>query len=432
MTERAKPEQQTLGGEAAVEGVGLHTGEQACVRFLPAPPGTGVRFRRTDLPDAPEVPATLSHVYSTDRGTSLVAGEARVHTVEHLLAAISALQIDNVVAELAGPELPIMDGSFRPFMLALAEAGVVGQGQPARVFAPTAPLTTGVSAGASYVVAPGPSLKVSATIEFDHPLVRRQFGSFAIAPASFAEELAGARTFGFLAEAEELYARGLARGATADNAIVLAEQGVHGDNPLRWPDEFVRHKIGDIVGDLLLTGGRVQAHVVAERPSHAGNVALAEAIVRAVGSQPARPIVDISQIMQYLPHRYPMLLVDRIVEFEAGKRIVGIKNVTINEPFFQGHYPGHPIMPGVLIIEAMAQVGGLLLMEMLDDPEGKVVYFMSLDNVKWRRPVTPGDQIRFELEMLQLRRQVCRMRGVGYVEGQVVAEADMLAGIRDR
>jgi UDP-3-O-[3-hydroxymyristoyl] N-acetylglucosamine deacetylase/3-hydroxyacyl-[acyl-carrier-protein] dehydratase len=207
---------------------------------------------------------------------------------------------------------------------------------------------------------------------------------------------------------------------------------VHGDNPLRWPDEFVRHKIGDVVGDLLLTGGRVRAHVVAERPSHAGNVALAEQIVRAVGAEPARPIVDITQIMQYLPHRYPMLLVDRIVEFEAGKRIVGIKNVTINEPFFQGHYPGHPIMPGVLIIEAMAQVGGLLLMEALDDPEGKVVYFMSLDNVKWRRPVTPGDQIRFELEMLQLRRSVCRMKGVGYVDGQIVAEAEMMAGIRDR
>ena len=250
--------------------------------------------------------------------------------------------------------------------------------------------------------------------------------------SSFTEELAGARTFGFLAEAEALWQRGLARGATSENAIVLDETGVHGDNVLRWPDEFVRHKIGDVVGDLLLTGGRVRAHVVAERPSHAGNVALAEQIVRAAGAEPARPIVDIRQIMQYLPHRYPMLLVDRIVEFEAGKRIVGIKNVTINEPFFQGHYPGHPVMPGVLIIEAMAQVGGLLLMEALEDPEGKVVYFMSLDNVKWRRPVTPGDQIRFELEMLQLRRQVCRMKGVGYVDGQVVAEAEMMAGIRDR
>jgi len=432
MTAQASAEQQTIGGEATVEGVGLHTGEPACVRFRPGEPGSGIRFRRTDLPGSPDVPATLSHVYSTDRGTSLAAGEARVQTVEHLMAAVSALELDNLVAELAGPELPIMDGSFRPFMQALAAAGIVRQGQPARVFAPKSAVTVAVGGGASYVATPAPELQISATIEFEHPLVRRQFGSFRVEPSTFATELAGARTFGFLAEAEALWQRGLARGATSENAIVLDETGVHGDNPLRWPDEFVRHKIGDVVGDLLLTGGRVRAHVVAERPSHAGNVALAEQIVRAAGAEPSRPIVDISQIMQYLPHRYPMLLVDRIVEFEAGKRIVGIKNVTINEPFFQGHYPGHPIMPGVLIIEAMAQVGGLLLMEALDDPEGKVVYFMSLDNVKWRRPVTPGDQIRFELEMLQLRRQVCRMKGVGYVDGQVVAEAEMMAGIRDR
>jgi UDP-3-O-[3-hydroxymyristoyl] N-acetylglucosamine deacetylase/3-hydroxyacyl-[acyl-carrier-protein] dehydratase len=426
------PQQQTIGGEASIEGVGLHTGEPVRVRFLPAAPGTGVRFRRTDLEGAPEIAATLSHVFSTDRGTSLSAGEARVHTVEHLMAAVSGLALDNLVVELAGPELPILDGSFRPFLEALSSARVVTQDQPARVFAPKAPITVAVAGGASYVAAPAAELQVSATIEFDHPLVRRQFGSFRVDPESFAAELSGARTFGFLAEAESLYARGLARGATPDNAIVLDETGVYGGHELRWPDEFVRHKIGDVVGDLLLTGGRVRAHVVAERPSHAGNVALAEQIVRAAGAEPARPIVDIAQIMQYLPHRYPMLLVDRIVEFEAGKRIVGIKNVTINEPFFMGHYPGHPIMPGVLIIEAMAQVGGLLLMEALDDPEGKVVYFMSLDNVKWRRPVTPGDQIRFELEMLQKRRQVCRMRGVGYVDGQVVAEAEMMAGIRDR
>ncbi|MBX6364897.1 MAG: 3-hydroxyacyl-ACP dehydratase FabZ, partial [Gemmatimonadetes bacterium] len=219
---------------------------------------------------------------------------------------------------------------------------------------------------------------------------------------------------------------------TAENAVVLDEEGIVGGGALRYADEFVRHKIGDIVGDLALTGARIQGHIVAERPSHAGNVELAAEIVRAGGLEGQRPIVDIQKIMQYLPHRYPMLLVDRVVEFEPGKRIVGIKNVTINEPFFQGHYPGHPVMPGVLIIEAMAQVGGLLLMEAVDDAEDKVVYFMSLDNVKWRRPVTPGDQIRFELEMLQLRRSVCRMKGAGYVDGQLVAEAEMMAGIVDR
>src|SRR5690606_24448933 len=290
-------------------------------------------------------------------------------------------------------------------------------------------VTAEVKSGASYVAAPASTYRISATIDFPHPVVGRQYASFEVTPEVFDKELAGARTFGFLKEAEALRSRGLALGASLENAIVLDDEGV-ASGELRYPDEFVRHKIGDLVGDLALLGARVVAHVVADRPSHEGNVALARAI-RAAGRLQGQPIVDIEKIMQYLPHRYPMLLVDRILEFETGKRIVGIKNVTINEPFFQGHYPGHPVMPGVLVIEAMAQVGGLLLMEAVEDVENKTIYFMALDNVKWRRPITPGDQIRFELEMLQLRRHVCRMRGVGYVDGQIAVEAEMMAGIRE-
>jgi UDP-3-O-[3-hydroxymyristoyl] N-acetylglucosamine deacetylase/3-hydroxyacyl-[acyl-carrier-protein] dehydratase len=208
----------------------------------------------------------------------------------------------------------------------------------------------------------------------------------------------------------------------------LGEGGVLNDD-LRFPDEFLRHKVGDMVGDLFLLGASLDLHIVAERPSHQGNVALARAVKRAVALGPGAPRVDIQKIMEYLPHRYPMLLVDRIVEVEAGKRIVGIKNVTINEPFFQGHFPGHPIMPGVLIIEAMGQVMGLLLMDVVDKPEDYVMYFMALDNVKWRRPVVPGDQLVFELEMIKFKRHVCRMRGKGLVDGNVVAEADLLARI---
>ncbi|MGH7463465.1 MAG: 3-hydroxyacyl-ACP dehydratase FabZ, partial [Longimicrobiales bacterium] len=219
---------------------------------------------------------------------------------------------------------------------------------------------------------------------------------------------------------------------TLDNAIVLDDHGL-ASGELRFSDEFVRHKIGDIVGDLALLGRRLRAHIIAERPSHAGNLALAEALAAANSREQARPIVDIQRIMQHLPHRYPMLLVDRIIEFEAGKRIVGIKNVTINEPFFQGHYPGHPVMPGVLLIESMAQVGGLLLLDAIDNIEDKVVYFMTLDGVKFRRPVTPGDQLRFELEILQLRTHTCKMRGLGMVDGQLVVEAaEMMARIVDR
>lgn len=425
------PQQHTLAAEATIEGTGIHTGEPAEVRLRPAPPGTGIRFRRLDLEGEPEVPAALEHVVSTERGTTLGVGEVRVHTVEHLLAAVMACEVDNLWIEISGPEVPILDGSFRPFFDRLREAGRACQGEAARVLELNRPVQVEVNGQTSYVAVPAEAFRVSATIEFGHPLVGRQFASFAVTPEEFGREIAPARTFGFLKEAEALRARGLARGATIENAILLDDKGlVTGE--LRFADEFVRHKIGDVVGDLALLGRRIRGHVVAQRPSHSGNVALARELRNAAAQAGTRAIVDIQKIMQYLPHRYPMLLVDRIVEFEAGKRIVGIKNVTINEPFFQGHYPGHPIMPGVLIIEAMAQVGGLLLMEAVENPEGKVMYFMSLDNVKWRRPVTPGDQIRFEVEIMQLRRHVCRMRGVGYVDGQVVAEAEMMARIMDR
>ena len=245
-------------------------------------------------------------------------------------------------------------------------------------------------------------------------------------------EISPARTFGFESEAEALRARGLACGASLENTVVLNEEGILNDC-LRFPDEFLRHKVGDIAGDLALLGARLETHVIAERPSHQGNIALARALAREVRRNPAgEPVVNIQQILQYLPHRYPMLLVDRVIDFESGKRIVGVKNVTINEPFFQGHYEGHPIMPGVLVIEAMAQVGGLLLIDAVEDPDDKVVYFMSLDKVKWRRPVTPGDQLVFEVNLVQLRQTVCKMRGEGFVDGQLVAEAELMARIMDR
>jgi UDP-3-O-[3-hydroxymyristoyl] N-acetylglucosamine deacetylase/3-hydroxyacyl-[acyl-carrier-protein] dehydratase len=266
-----------------------------------------------------------------------------------------------------------------------------------------------------------------------HPLIGGLAGTFDVPAVGFGRALAPARTFGFASEVEQLKAKGLIQGATADNAIVLDERGVANGGRLRWPDEFLRHKAADIVGDLALTGSRVRAHIIATRPSHAGNVALARALLRA-GKRSGPPAIDIGRIMDVLPHRYPFLLVDRILEVEGDKRIVGLKNVTINEPFFQGHFPGHPIMPGVLIIEAMAQVGGMLLLAHFEGQniEDKVVYFMSLDEVKFRRPVLPGDQIRFELEMLAFRGRTCRMKGVAFVDGQVVAEAVMMASVVDK
>jgi UDP-3-O-[3-hydroxymyristoyl] N-acetylglucosamine deacetylase / 3-hydroxyacyl-[acyl-carrier-protein] dehydratase len=285
----------------------------------------------------------------------------------------------------------------------------------------------------SYVVAPAKELRLTVAIEWPHPLIGHQAGSFTVTPQEFARELARARTFGFTTEIPALQAKGLIKGASNASAIVLDERGLANGGQLRWPDEFVRHKAADILGDLALTGARVRAHVIATRPSHGGNIALARAVARAARRE-GPPKMDIGRIMGVLPHRYPFLLVDRIIEIEGQQRIVGIKNVTINEPFFQGHFPGHPIMPGVLIIEAMAQVGGMLLMGYFDgqDVEDKVVYFMSMDNVKFRRPVVPGDQIRFELEMIQFRGKTCKMKGVGYVDGQMVAEAEMMASVVDR
>ena len=426
------PRQRTITRDGELRGVGLHTGVEARLRVRPAPVDSGVVFRRTDLDGAAEIPATVANVVETDRGTVLGLGDARVHTVEHLLSAAVGAGVDNLVVELDGPEPPAADGSARPFLDLLLECGIDAQDAPVRSIRVSD--TFSVQEGeAEYVVAPASSYRLSTTIEFEHPRIGRQYCSVEVDPATYREELAAARTFGFVHEVEALQSRGLAMGGSIANAVVLTDDGLYEGIELRYPDEFVRHKTLDLVGDLALLGAHLEGHIVAHRPSHRGNIALAREIqARAERKAMARPILNIQQILQYLPHRYPFLLVDRVVEYEEGKRIVGLKNVTINEPFFVGHFPGHPIMPGVLIIEAMAQVGGLLVMDTIENPEDKIVYFMSLDNVKWRRPVTPGDQIRFEVEIVQIRGHTAKMRGVGIVDRQVVAEADMMARVVDR
>lgn len=420
---------QTLGGTATVEGQGLHTGRQVSVVLRPAPAGTGLVFVRTDLEGAPRIPARVGEVLATERRTALGRPGVEVQTVEHLLAVLHALRIDDLEIALDGPELPIVDGAFTTWVRAVDRAGIVAhEGDPAVVRVTTPFLVT--EGDARYVVSPADRLRITATIEWDHPVIGRQTRLAEITPEGFRTELADARTFGFVHEVDALRSRGLLQGATSDMAVVLTATGIE-SGTLRWPDEFVRHKIGDVVGDLALLGARVEGHIMAERPSHQGNVALARGLARQAERRDPTAL-DISRIMQALPHRYPFLLVDRILEIEASKRITAIKNVTINEPFFQGHFPGHPIMPGVLIVEAMAQAGGMLLMDHFDDPESKVVYFMAIDGVKFRKPVLPGDQLRFELEMIQFRGRTCRMRGEAFVDGQVVCEAEMMARVVDR
>ena len=418
----------TLARPATLEGIGLHLGVPCTLTFQPARSRQGIVFRRTDCPGMPRIRAHVSEVSSSERRTQLGKGDHAVHTVEHVLAAVSGMGIDDITIDMDGPEPPILDGSAAPFLAALSEAGLASvEGEPEFLHL-TEPVRI-IDGASVYEAYPFDGLELDVTIEFPHPLIGKQSRRFTVTRDSFESELSRARTFGFVHEVESLRAKGLIKGASLDNAVVLDDSDIlSGD--LRWSDEFVRHKAMDCIGDLALAGARVRARIVAVKPSHRGTVTLVREMVKAGRKEKA--MYTIEDIMKVLPHRYPFLLVDRILEIEEKKRIVGLKNVTINEPFFQGHFPGHPIMPGVLIIEAMAQVGGMLLMGSIGDPESKVVYFMSLDNVKFRRPVKPGDQIRFELEIVQIRGAVCKMRGVGLVEGEVVAEADMAAMVRDR
>jgi len=417
----------TIARPVSLDGIGLHLGAACQLTFRPGASGAGVVFRRIDLAGAPTIPARADLAVLTERHTQLGEDPVSVHTVEHVLAAIVGCGIDDLEIDLNAGEPPIMDGSGAPFADALVAAGIVEHAGEVKYLTIRAPMTF-TDGESKYEVAPSPDLELDVTIDFPHAVIGRQRGCYRVTPESFARDLGPARTFGFVHEVESLRAKGLIQGASLDNAIVLDENGVIGAT-LRWPDEFVRHKALDCLGDLALAGARVKARVTAYKPSHRGTVRLVRAMVEATAKETR--VLEIDEIMKVLAHRYPFLLVDRILEL-TEKRVVGLKNVTINEPFFQGHFPGHPIMPGVLIIEAMAQVGGMLLMGSVPNPENKVVYFTSLNNVKWRRPVKPGDQLRFELDLLQVRGMMCKMSGIAKVDGQVVCEAEMGAVVRDR
>ncbi|MEO8575547.1 MAG: UDP-3-O-acyl-N-acetylglucosamine deacetylase [Gemmatimonadales bacterium] len=434
----------TLARCATLEGSGLHLGKPCRLTFKPAASGDGISLRRADVPGAAPIKATVGNVTETERRTQLGTGDNTVHTVEHVLAAVASLGIDDLMIEMDGPEPPILDGSARPFLDALNEAGLATQeGQP-EILILTEPVRI-IDGESVYEAYPSSGLELDVTIEFAHPSIGRQSTKVCVTKETFDSELASARTFGFTREVEWLRSRGLIKGASMDNAIVLDDAEVV-SGPLRWRDEFVRHKAMDCVGDLALAGARVQARIVALKPSHRGTVHLVREMTRSGKLKTGNGVVSVKEksadekgyvygiedIMRVLPHRYPFLLVDRITELVPGKRVVGIKNVTINEPFFQGHFPGHPIMPGVLIVEAMAQVGGMLLLGDLEDPDAKVVYFMSLDNIKFRKPVKPGDQLVFELEIVQIRGKVCKTKGVAKVDGEIVAEAEMAAMVRDK
>ncbi len=431
--------QQTILSPATLSGVGVHTGNQTTMTFKPAPAGSGIRFIRTDLPGAPEVPALIGNVVETARGTTIgvmVNGQlVKIHTVEHVLASVAALEIDNIRIELDNNEPPIGDGSALPFFAKLKEAGLVELDAPRRYF--DLPQVVSVADESVQLVAnpsPGP-LRISFTIDFNHQVLKSQYASFEIGREVFEKELAASRTFCLARDVEHLRAQGLIKGGSLASAVVIGEHGIENKEPLRFPDEFVRHKILDLLGDLTLLGMPLRAHVISIKSGHRSNVKLVAAIKKVyddIERQKQGPVFDINAIAQIMPHRYPFLLVDRILELEEGKRVVGIKNVTFNEPFFQRHFPGRPVFPGVLIIEALAQTGGFMILHSVENPEKTLLYFAAIDKVRFRKPVIPGDQLRFELTMMSFKRGICKMDGKALVDGQVVCEAELTAAMVDR
>ncbi len=422
-----------------IEGVGLHTGEKGVIRFLPAPVGHGVRFVRTDLPNLPEVRVRPENAHfdpGAGRRTILQQDGVQVHTMEHVLAAVAGLGIDNLIIEMSTMEAPDSDGSALPIARALMSAGIVDQDKPTRHIKVSKPVRYAEGVVELSAV-PFSGFRITFRIDYDHPLIGVQERTIDITPESFMAEIAPARTFVLERDLELLRQSGWIKGGRIESAVVVGKDKIHNKETLRFPDEFVRHKILDLLGDLFILGGPLLGHVTAKRSGHQGHVAFVKTLKETLplpGRRPGGPPEewDTTAIMDLMPHRYPFLLVDRITNIEEGRSIEGLKNVTINEPFFQGHFPGHPVMPAVLILEAMAQVGGMLMLNSVDDPGNKLMYFMGIDGAKFRRPVVPGDQLRFKLTLLQVKRRTMKMRGEAYVDGQLVAEAELLATVVDR
>lgn len=449
-------QQQTVSRPARFSGVGLHSGNRVNMAFLPAPPNTGIRFRRVDLDGKPEIEARVENVVDTDRSTTLGKGNVKLHTVEHVLATLAGYGIDNAIVELDANEPPVGDGSAREYCKMVESAGTVPQDELREPYAVTVPieLETGDTVMTLF---PDEGFKISCT-SADKQGRFTQFFSLEVTPKSWEREIAHARTFCFFEEIEFLIRNGLIKGGSLENAVVIRDDAVLTNEPLRYPEEFVRHKILDIIGDLSLLGRPLRGHLVAVKPSHAANCELVRLIgtqvrkpltaaqtfapppfpgpAKSVAEAPAAkddaagaPVMDVHEVMKLLPHRYPFLMVDKVMKIE-GDRIVAVKNVTINEAYFQGHFPGHPVMPGVLQLEAIAQVAGVMMLKKIENA-GKLAYFMSAEEVKWRKPVLPGDVLVIDVELTKARGKVGKAKGTCFVGGELVSQAEVTFMIQD-
>jgi UDP-3-O-[3-hydroxymyristoyl] N-acetylglucosamine deacetylase/3-hydroxyacyl-[acyl-carrier-protein] dehydratase len=433
--------QHTLAKAVSMTGTSLHTGEQVTLTLQPAPDNFGFKFRRVDLEDKPFIPALAEKVQKVERATTIAEGGVNVHTVEHVLSALTGMGVDNCIIEMDANEPPIADGSAMPYVELIKSAGLSEQKEARRLFEIREPIYQETRDGTILTIVPDKKFRISCTnVGPDGRFT--QYFSTEINPETYEKEIAAARTFVYYEDIAPLMEKGLIKGGTLEAAIVIRGDSLLSKQPLRFSNEFVRHKILDIVGDLTLSGKRILGHVIAVRPGHGPNTELARAIVKQyetmrsmvpmeINIPSGDAVLDITEVMRILPHRYPFLLVDRIIGFEGETKCRGMKNVTINEPFFQGHFPGHPIMPGVLQLEAMAQVASVVLLRMPGN-QGKIGYFMSADNVKWRRPVLPGDTLIIETEILKMKRSIASGVGRCIVNGQVVSEADLMFSVVDR
>ncbi len=459
--------QSTIEKEVSISGVGLHTGKDVTLTFKPAPVNHGYKFKRIDLPNAPIVVADVSKVIRTKRGTTIKQGEASISTIEHALAALAGLQIDNVLIEINGPEVPIMDGSSQPFVTAIQHAGITTQEEEREYFTIENPITyKDPKSGAEITALPADELQITVLIDFDSPILGQQYAELKNIQ-HFSSEIAPCRTFVFLHEIEQLFDQNLIKGGDFDNAIVIADKAMNNEElvqlskklnkpkieinsegilntvELSFKNEPARHKLLDIIGDMALLGVPIKGKIIANKPGHTINVEFTKILKEHLKEQKKLkgkphynpddvPVLDANQVAAYLPHRYPFLLVDKVIKL-TKEEVVGVKNITFNEPFFQGHFPNNPIMPGVLQIEALAQVGGILAMHIVGDPGEWDTYFLKIDNGKFKQKVIPGDTLMLKMELLApIRRGICQMKGTTYVGNKIVSEAELTAQIVKR
>lgn len=458
-----KPKQRTIAKEVILKGVGLHTGEEVTMKFVPAPENHGYAFKRIDLEGSPVIEADANYVVNTQRGTNLEKNGVKIQTSEHVLAALVGMNIDNVLIELDAPEPPIMDGSSKYFVEALEIVGAVEQDAEREEYVVKEVISyRDESTGSEITVIPSEEYQVTTMVDFGTKVLGTQNATLEHI-SDFKEEISEARTFSFLHELEALLENGLIKGGDLNNAIVYVDKeispatmkklekafgkeklsvkpnGILDNLTLHQPNEAARHKLLDVIGDLALTGTRIRGKVIANKPGHFVNTQFAKKLAKIIKLEKrnnvptydlnAPPLMDITKIMERLPHRPPFLLVDKIIEL-SETHVVGLKNVTMNEPFFVGHFPGAPVMPGVLQLEAMAQTGGILVLNTVPDPENYLTYLLKIDNVKYKQQVVPGDTLIFKLDLMQpIRRGICQMNAKAYTNGKLASEAEIMAQI---